>query len=491
VRPNRRPIIAIGYNGQMTSTGRAPLLIASNRGPVSVVSGPDGEDEVQRGSGGLVSGMQAALSATPEAVWVCAAMTDRERTLARQAPTGRLSEIEGVADALHGDFDVRMLALDAALFRNAYNGIANSTLWFLLHMLWDLPREPVFDAGWRRQWASYVRYNEAFAQALIDEAAPRARVIVQDYHLLLVPRMLRQARPDLRVGHFTHTPWVSPEYLAVLPREIAVALIDGMLGADVLGFHTDRWGQLFRACATELAEQEPTGIATFPLGTDADELRSLAERRDVDAALRRLDALVGDRLVIGRVDRTEPSKNVWRGLLAYRELLRSRPEWRGRVVHVVRDNPSREDLPAYREYTASIERLAGEIEDEFGTEDWTPLVLEIVDDYPSALALLRRTDVLFVNSVRDGMNLVVLEGLVLSEHDPAVVLSQHAGAADVLGPDAVLVNPFDVGGTAEGLHEALIMPAADRVARAARMRQAAVALPPVQWFQAQLDALPD
>jgi trehalose 6-phosphate synthase len=159
------------------------------------------------------------------------------------------------------------------------------------------------------------------------------------------------------------------------------------------------------------------------------------------------------------------------------------------VVHAVYNNPSREDLPAYREYTARIERLAEEIDDEFGTDEWTPLVLEIGDDYPAALAVLRRSEVVFVNSVRDGMNLVVLEGLVLSEREPAVVLSRETGAAEVLGEDAIMINPFDVSATAQALHDALTMPRTERAARAERMRAAAIKLPPTEWFQAQLDAL--
>ena len=343
----------------MTSAGRAPLLVASNRGPLSVVAVEDGDDEIRRGGGGLVSGMQNALGATPDAVWVCAAMNDRERALARQASSGRLSDVPFAAQALNGDFDVRMLPIDGLTFRNAYNGVANSTLWFVLHMLYELPKAPSFDAAWRRQWASYVRYNQAFAQALAEEAAPNARVMIQDYHLFLAPRMLRTMRPDVRIGHFTHTPWVSPDYFAMLPDDVAYAIVDGLLGADVLGFHTERWAQLFRDTCQAIVGREPGGVAVFPLGTDPDELQELAGRRDVESSLRVLRDAVGDRQVIGRVDRTELSKNVWRGLLAYRELLRTHPEWRGRVVHAVYNNPSREDLPAYREYTASIERLAG------------------------------------------------------------------------------------------------------------------------------------
>ncbi|MCW2496083.1 trehalose-6-phosphate synthase [Jatrophihabitans sp.] len=473
----------------MSHTGRAQLLVASNRGPLTIHAGPDGDDEVSRGGGGLVSGMQSALAATPDAVWVCAALNGRERAIARQT-AGHISELRIVDEALQGDFDVHMLPIDAATFRGAYDGIANSTLWFVLHQLYDLSQAPAFDASWRRQWAAYVRYNEAFAHALAREAAPGAAVMVQDYHLFLVPAMLRELRPDLRIGHFTHTPWVTPEYFSTLPDDICVALVEGLAAADVIGLHTERWVELFRATARHVLGRELETVHAFPLGTDSGEMTKLAGRRDVVNASRVLDGVVGDALVIGRVDRTELSKNVVRGLLAYRELLRTRPEWRGRVVHAVYDNPSREDLPAYREYTASIERLASAIDDEFATDDWSPVLVEIVDDYPAALAALLRSDVVLINSVRDGMNLVVLEALTISDRSPAIVLSRETGAAEVLGDDALLVNPFDVSATAHALHDALLMELDERVARAERMRAAAVRLPPTEWFQAQLAALP-
>jgi len=470
--------------------GTAPLIVASNRGPLSIVAVDDGDDEVRRGGGGLVSGMQAALSAAPDAVWICAALNDRERTLARRTTSGRLSELSVVADALGGDFDVRMLPIDALTFRQAYNGISNSTLWFALHMLYEPPRSPIFDQAWRRQWAGYVRYNLAFAEAIAAEAAEGATVMVQDYHLLLTPRMLRTLRPDVRIGHFTHTPWVSPEYFRMLPDDVVQDLLEGLLGAHLIGFHTARWAELFADCCAQLLGRRPDGqLSVFALSTDPDEMHGRAHERDVNRALRGLRDTVGERKVIGRVDRTELSKNVLRGLLAYRELLRARREWHDRVVHVVYNYPSREDLPEYREYTAAVERLAREIDDEFSTDDWTPLVLEIGDDYPGSLAAMRRSDVVFVNSVRDGMNLVVLEGIVLSERDPAVVLTRDAGAADTLGDDAILINPFDVSQTAAALHDALAMASDERRDRARRLRKKAVALPPVPWFRAQLDAL--
>jgi trehalose 6-phosphate synthase len=202
-----------------------------------------------------------------------------------------------------------------------------------------------------------------------------------------------------------------------------------------------------------------------PLGTAADEIRAKAHDEDAEAGLAHLREVIGDRKVISRVDRTELSKNIVRGLLAYRELLRFRPEWHGRIVHVAYAYPSRTDIPEYREYTASVQRAGREIEQEFGTDDWDPVLLEVANDYPGSLAALRLADVLLVNPVRDGMNLVAEEGVVLSEHDCAVVLSREAGIADQYGQDALLVNPYDVTETAEALHAALSMPAAERQER--------------------------
>ena len=469
------------------SFGSAPLVVASNRGPLSVEAVDGQDDRIDRGGGGLVSGMQAALAQTPGAVWVCAAMNARERTLARRAG-GRLSANPAVADALKGEFDVRMLAIDAATFRRSYNGIANATLWFVLHMLYEPPHTPVFDAAWRKRWESYVKLNRAFAQALAEEAAEGATVMVQDYHLFLVPGLLRELRPDVSIGFFTHTSWVAPDYFRMLPDDVAVQILDGMLGADLLGFHTQRWADCFINCCRDILGRDPgADVAVFPLGVDADALRERSQARDSTARWDELVEMVGDCRVIGRVDRTELSKNVWRGLLAYRELLHTRPEWIGRVVHLVFNYPSREDLPEYRDYVDAITQLAADIEDEFATDTWSPLSMEIRHDYPGALAALRLSDVLLVNSLRDGMNLVVLEGALLSERSPAIVLSRETGAAETIGAFSRLVNPFDVSQTANALHEALSEPEPQRAANAEHLRAAAVVLAPADWFQAQLD----
>ncbi len=475
----------------------AEVLIASNRGPVSFQPAEDGSLTAQRGGGGLVSGLTSAVR-DAAALWICTAMSDYDREAAREAPNGRLDsaghDTEGLA--------VRMLEIDPLTFQRAYNAVANSTLWFVHHLLYDTPLTPNFDAGFRREWTAYVSYNEAFAVALAEEAAPGARVVVQDYHLSLVPRMLRQLRPDIRIGHFTHTPWATPDYYGLLPDDVAADVLRGILGAEHAGFLCERWADAFldcceclddavvdRAARTVSVNGHTTTVAVHGLGSDGDFLRRRAAEQDVEARRETLLALVRDTRVIVRVDRTELSKNIVRGLAAYRELLRTHPEWRGRVTHVAFAYPSRHDLPEYREYTASVLRIAREIEDEFGTAEWTPLLLQVDDDFPRSLAAYRLADVLIVNPLRDGMNLVAKEVPVVSERGCALVLSREAGAYYDLGDDAIVINPYDISATAEALHEALTMDADERFERSKRLAEASTALPPQRWFADQLAAL--
>ncbi|MGW5634406.1 alpha,alpha-trehalose-phosphate synthase (UDP-forming) [Streptomyces sp. NPDC003832] len=453
----------------------ARVLVASNRGPVSYEVQGDGSLRAKRGGGGLVSGL-SAIGPDAGALWVCSALSDGDREAVRR----------GV-----GEDGVRMLDIPAEVHSDAYNGVANSVLWFVHHMLYQTPLEPVFDAGFRRQWENYRRYNLAFAEALAGDAADGAAVLVQDYHLTLVPGMLRELRPDLRIGHFSHTPWAPVDYFRMLPDDVAREVLDGMLGADRLGFLTRRWADAFTACSTELAGGlGATEVGVHGLGADADFLRARSHEADVAERMAALRTEIGaGRRTIVRVDRTELSKNIVRGLLAYRHLLQDRPEWRERVVHVAFAYPSRQDLAVYRDYTAEVRRLADEINDVFGTPGWTPVVLHVKDDFARSLAAYRLADVALVNPVRDGMNLVAKEVPVVSDEGCALVLSREAGAYEELGEDAIVVNPYDVLATADALHEALTMPPSERAERTKRLAGAATALPPEQWFLEQLRAL--
>jgi trehalose 6-phosphate synthase len=308
--------------------------------------------------------------------------------------------------------------------------------------------------------------------------------------------MLRELRPDLRIGHFSHTPWAPPEYFRMLPDDIAGQVLRGMLGADRLGFLTRRWADAFEACCAQFAGGlGGTRVGVHGLGADADFLRARAHEADVAERMATLKSEIGTapdgtaRRTIVRVDRTELSKNIVRGLLAYRQLLDDHPEWRERVVHVAFAYPSRQDLAVYRDYTAEVQRLAQEINSAYGTPGWTPVVLHVKDDFARSLAAYRLADVALVNPIRDGMNLVAKEVPVVSDEGCALVLSREAGAFEELGEDAIPVNPYDVIGTARALHEALTVRPEERAERAKRLAAAATALPPAQWFLDQLHAL--
>ncbi|MEV6804041.1 trehalose-6-phosphate synthase [Streptomyces sp. NPDC051132] len=462
------------------------MLVASNRGPVSYQVHEDGSLHARRGGGGLVSGL-SAIGSDAGSVWVCAALGDGDRAAVRRADGGLLP----AGDT--GGQRVRMLDIDASVHADAYNGIANSVLWFVHHMLYQTPLEPAFGAEFRRQWAAYREYNRAFAEALAEEAGEGAAVLIQDYHLALAPRMLRRLRPDLRIGHFSHTPWAPPDYFRLLPDDIAAELLDGILGADRAAFLTRRWADAFTACCHAALGPDSlsgTRIGVHGLGADADFLRERAHREDVAERMAALREEIGPgRKTVVRVDRTELSKNIVRGLLAYRQLLDDHPEWREKVVHVAFAYPSRQDLAVYRDYTAEVQRLADEINERYGTPGWTPVVLHVKDDFARSLAAYRLADVALVNPIRDGMNLVAKEVPVVSDHGCALVLSREAGAHEELGEDAFTVNPYDITGTAQALHTALSLPPEERSARSKRLATAATALPPARWFLDQLAEL--
>jgi trehalose 6-phosphate synthase len=451
----------------------------------------------------MVSGLSAAAEDTPM-VWVCAALSEADREAASRSPGGLIDAGESGGDAA-----VRMLNIPPEIFESAYNRVANSTLWFVHHMLYDTPNQPSFGPAFTGEWNAFRQYNEMFADALASAAEQAggagrraARALIQDYHLCLAPRMLAERMPGMPIAHFSHTPWAPPEYYRLLPWDVAREVLAGILGADHAGFLSQRWAHAFIDCCETLLGAKVdrdrglvsyaghlTSIGVHPLGVDAAQLRARAAEPDVAEKMTALTDATGGRRLIVRVDRTELSKNIVRGLEAYRELLRAHPEWHGNVVHLAFAYPSRGDLPEYRDYTAAVQRLAAEIGEEFAKPGWDPVVLEVNDDYPRSLAACRLGDVILVNPIRDGMNLVAKEAPILSDRGCAVVLSTEAGAAAELGRHALLVNPFDVMQTMRALHEALTMSDEERSKRCLALAAAASATPPARWLAQQLDAL--
>ncbi|HEX5365718.1 MAG TPA: trehalose-6-phosphate synthase [Acidimicrobiales bacterium] len=448
------------------------VVIVSNRGPLSFHDAGDGALVARRGAGGLVSGLGGLVTGT-ETLWVAAAMSDGDRRAAQA----------GVVDA--EGFRVRLVTVDPDTYRLAYDVVSNQILWFLHHGLYDLPREPAFGPELADAWAAYRQVNEAFALAVAETAPPGAMVLVQDYHLSLLGSSLAGRRPDLATVHFHHTPFATPTWLRVLPPHLAGELLAGLAGHGACGFHTPRWAADFTACCRELGAAVPRTFSS-PLPVAAEDVRRTAASTACHAALAALDDLVGDRLVVARVDRIELSKNIGRGFLAFDALLERHPEWRGRVVFLASVYPSRTGVPAYRTYREEVDATVARINERWATPGWTPVVYDTEDDYARSIAVLRRADALLVNPIRDGLNLVAKEGAVVNERDAVLCLSPEAGVWDEIGEAALAVAPFDVAGTAEVLDRALGLPAGERAARAARWRELALARRPADWLADQL-----
>ena len=452
--------------------GNADLVIASNRGPLSFKRSDDGSLRAVRGAGGLVSSLGPLVEGTG-ALWVAAAMSEEDK----EAAADGMVEAEG--------FRLRSLDIDPLLFRQSYNVISNATLWFVYHGLYDLARRPRYDRTWREAWAGYRSVNRMFADAVAEDAPDGATALVQDYHLALVPKMLRDLRPDVRVVHFSHTPFAEPSLLRVLPT--AEELLEGMGAAASCGFHARRWAVNFEdSCRSVLGSSPPTFVS--PIAPDPSDIGGVAASSECAEEAEWVRAVVGSRRLILRVDRIELSKNIVRGFLAYELLLEERPEWREQVVFGALVYPSRESLVQYQAYRQEVEAVVERINNRFGTDGWTPIVLDPSDNFPRSVAALKRYDVLLVNPVRDGLNLVAKEGPLVNEADGVVVLSREAGVWDELADAAVGVNPFDIAETADALVAALTMEPGERARRSAALRAAVRSRQPQDWLDDQLAA---
>jgi trehalose 6-phosphate synthase len=473
-------------------TTRRKILVVANRAPVTYERSPDGERTARRGGGGLVTAL-AGLLAHHDVTWVASAMTDEDRAVA--------AEHGGSFEETTGDgapYRLRLVAHDPAAYDRFYNVVANPTLWFLQHYLWGLRSEPELGPEFHEAWeGGYVPVNEGFAAAALEELErePDAAVLFQDYHLYLAPRIVREARPDVVTSHFLHIPWPEPDYWCALPGHVRRAIHEGLLANDVVGFHTERWKRAFLACADRFVpgRQEPeTRVVAHPISVDSEEF----ERLQQDATVRERESVLAARRparLVVRVDRIDPSKNVVRGFQAFGLLLERHPELHGKVGFLALLAPSRENIAEYREYAAAVERAARDVNERFGRDDWTPVELDVADDFPRSVAGYKQFDVLLVNPVFDGLNLVAKEACLVNERDGVLVLSENAGVHEELGEWALSVNPLDLVGQADALYEALTMPAEERQRRAEAIRDHVRRHDLREWIAEQLadlDAVP-
>jgi trehalose 6-phosphate synthase len=471
---------------------RRRLIMVSNRGPVTYTRDERGRS-ARRGGGGLVTALTPLVS-RHEVTWVANAMTDEDRAVA--------AESAGAFDETGRDgspYRLRLVAHDRADFDRFYNEFANPALWFLQHELWDLMDDPDLGAAWE----SYRRVNEAVAKAVLDEVALEsdAPIWFHDYQLYVAPGVVRLARPDAAMSQFVHIPWPDAHSWEVLPEHMCRAIHEGLLANDVVGFHTGRWRANFlRSVAAVLGaavdadagtvehEGGTTLVTAHPISVDTAEFDDLVGSEAVCAQERDLEAFRRERLIV-RAERTDPSKNIVRGFQAFALFLEAHPEAHGKVAMLALLDPSRQEIPQYAAYLEEIRAAAAAVNDRFERDGWQPVVLEVKDDFPRSVAAYKQYDVLFVNAVFDGLNLVAKEAPLVNGRDGVVVLSRNAGAYEELAPWVVAVDPFDVEGQAEALHAALSLSAEERRGRAGALRAHVREHDLVEWLDLQLSDL--
>jgi trehalose 6-phosphate synthase len=478
------------------------VIVASNRGPVEFRREEDGSIKAHRGAGGVVTAMSTALVAT-DAVWISSMRTKEDAIMAREAPGGRLAMPPDKPQ-----YWVRYIIPEKKDFQQYYSVISNSILWPLQHYLYDVLRRPVIDESVHDAWnQGYRKVNRLFADEILREIRATDKkplIFLQDYHLYLCAQYIRRKVPDALIHHFTHSPWVQPDYFRLLPHGMRRELLQGMLANDVLGFHTPHYVNNFLQCCREGEAVRVTVDAKrrlvrhgsreiyvrhYPISIDHEALERTARRRDVEDYRTRLRELAGGCKLLVRVDRVEPSKNILRGLQGYEHFLRRYPEWQERVIFANFLYPSRSDLKEYRDLQRDIEEAADTINREFGTDDWEPVHVEIKDNYPRSVAAQMEFDVLLVNPVADGMNLVCKEGAVLNRRDGVVILSVTAGAYQEMRGTVMPVNPLDIAETADAIHTALQTGERKRKSMGRAAREVVEANTSFKWFLQQMRAL--
>jgi trehalose 6-phosphate synthase len=424
----------------------------------------------------------SGLACDTDVTWIASAMSEGDRRMARETMGQPFAPLKD-----HPECRLRFLAHSRRSYHLYYNVLSNPILWLVQHGLADRLERPnlQFEAidAWRK---GYDPVNRAFADAVIEEldrVGGSPFVMLQDYHLYLAPLYIRAARPGVILQQFVHVPWPAPQAWYCLPWELVESICRGALANSIVGFQTRAAARNFAlTCQTFLRGAEvvrdgslirydgnETWVRNYPISVNVHALRRQMTSPEVRSHKRRLSGLTGER-TIHRVDRVDLSKNIVDGFRAFDRLLRRHPRLTGKVRFVALLVPSRTAIPEYQRLSEEITEAAAEINRRHGREDWQPIVTIYGNNYSRALAAMSLYDVLLVNPLADGMNLVSKEGPIVNERDGVLVLSTQAGAHEELAPGALSVDPEDVEGTAEVLWQALNLPPEERRVMARYLR---------------------
>jgi trehalose 6-phosphate synthase len=457
-----------------------PLILVSNRGPVEHQMSGDGRPEARRGSGSVVTAFNSLVQKF-EFTWVASAMSEGDRVVSENAQGLHIkSPLPG------HQINLRYVVTPRRVYHKYYNILCNPLLWFLQHYMWNPPYNPNVDAAVHDAWESgYIPVNQAFANAVIAEAQALEQapiVIGHDYHLYLMPEFVRQGVPEAVIQHFVHIPWPTPQYWHMIPDYIIRRICESLCATDLLGFQTIGDVRCFldtveefvpdvivdRTSHTVARNGRTTSVKVYPISINVEEVRRIANSPRALGYENRLSADTGD-VTIVRIDRAEPNKNIVRGFRAYELMLTRYPELKGRVKFLAFLVPSRTHIRQYQRYMDEIQQVIQQINNNHGTDDWQPIVPFIENNYTQAIAGMKLYDVLLVNTIIEGMNLVAKEGPVVNNRYGVLVLSHSSGVYHQLADGAISVSPTDIEGTMEALHQAITMSAKDRKDRAARM----------------------
>ncbi len=477
----------------MVRSKGARTVIVSNRGPVTFSRSEAGERTHSRGAGGLVTALNAVSRRGEDVVWIASAEGEEDVRVSREpAPY----EVE--------DLRVTLVEHDAEAYDLMYNHLANPLLWFVQHGLYDLPYAPGHGDDTKRAWEEgYVAVNRNFAEAVAQtvEGEEAPSILLHDYQLYMTPLFLREnlgdRAPGAFVSLFVHIPWPAPDQWCVLPGYVREGILESLLSADVVAFHTRGYARSFLETASQVLGVEydadkkiiyrdgrEVWVRSYPISIDPAEFDELARSEAVLEQEEFVKDLPGKLLL--RVDRMDLSKNVVRGFQAYGRMFERHPEMVGEVTFLAQLQPSRGDVPEYARYAEVVQKTAEEVNEQHGNASWKPIELSVQDNFPLSVAAYKNYDALLVNAVRDGMNLVAKEAAVVNERDGVLILSENAGAHEELGEHALTVNPFDLDEQADTICEALTMPDEERRRRAEALREVVMSNTIEDWVEAQM-----
>ncbi len=449
------------------------LIMVSNRGPVEHQMSSEGLPEARRGSGSVVTAF-GSLAQAFEFTWVASAMGEGDRVISNSGRSPHLkSPLPG------HQINLKYVVTPRRAYHKYYNVLCNPLLWFLQHYMWNPPYNPNVDAAVHDAWEDgYIPVNQAFADAVIEEAQALRQapiVIGHDYHLYLMPEFVRRRIPDAIIQHYIHIPWPTPQYWRMIPDYITLRICRSLCNTDLLGFQTINDVRCFLDTAEEFMPDaivdrinntvsqngQITSVKAYPISINVEEVQRIANSQRALDYETRLSADTGE-VTIVRIDRAEPNKNVVRGFRAYELLLTRHPELIGRVKFLAFLVPSRTHIRQYQRYMDEIQQLIQQINSKFGTPSWQPIVPFIENNYTQAIAGMKLYDVLLVNTIIEGTNLVAKEGPVVNTRDGVLVLSNSSGVYRQLAGNVLSVSPTDVEGTMEALHQAINMSAEER-----------------------------